>query len=211
MSPADRVHLPTFVATALAITCAAGLSIAVGVSACLTAPPPPVPEIPQQRPQILQASVFPPADQDLTALPPDGQFIVPLLISQPDQSFEFEVYVDFNPGVDNNLGDETGERSYGNEIPATLDGGIFSVSFTLQPNQLGDPNACHLIQFLVAHSFDLTASSTLTASPHTPDTLGSDIVTWHYVPNPLNGCLEYDAGLASRTARFQPTHQPTAC
>ncbi len=162
----------------------------MGMSACITAPPPEVPALPQQRPQILQSSVFPPADLDLTALPPDGGFIVPLLLSQLDLSFQFEVYVDFNPGVDNNLGNEIGEKVHGivNETPATLDGGIYDVSFTLEPSQLGDPNACHLIQFFVADYFNQTSS-------HTPgDSLGSDSVAWHYVPDPLNGCLQYDAG-----------------
>jgi hypothetical protein len=188
MPRTDPFNLQTFAATALATACIAGLAVATGMSACITAPPPPLPELPQQRPQILQSSVFPPPDLDLTALPPNG-FIVPLLLSQLDLSFQFEVYVDFNPGVDNSIGSgiiffpQTRQPT-----PASVDAGIYDVSFTLLPNQLGDPNDCHLIQFFVADYFN-------TRSPHTPgDSLGSDSVTWHYVPDPLNGCLQYDAG-----------------
>jgi hypothetical protein len=167
-------------ATALAAVCTAGLAVTTGVPGCITAPPPDLPQVPDEMPRILHNSVFPPADQDLTALPADGSFIVPVVLSKPG-NFVWQVYVDFYPDVTDTLG----------PIPMSsgaLDGGIVQVPFTLQPADLGDPNACHWISFSVADSFQLR-------SHYTPGTtLGSDSVVWRYVPNGPASCLQYDAG-----------------
>jgi hypothetical protein len=52
---------------------------------------------------------------------------------------------------------------------------------------LGDPNACHVIQCFVA-DFPFARNS-----PHTPgDILGADSVVWQYAPNGPGGCDEFD-------------------
>jgi hypothetical protein len=81
--------------------------------------------------------------------------------------------------------------------PATLDGGVVVIDFD-PPTDL-DPSRCHTIDFLVAHQF-------APGLPHTPDSVGGDIVTWTYDPGGAIPCslLVYDAGSVQDGA-FPPT------
>ena len=76
-----------------------------------------------------------------------------------------------------------------NVTPDTLDGGSYLVRFSLGPEQLGDPTQCHWIELFVTASSESFES----ASSHTPNKY-SDSVSWHYVPDPLAGCFQFDAG-----------------
>ena len=108
-----RSYLPTLAAKAIAAACTTGLAVAAGMSACITAPPPDLPNPPVQGPTILQGALVPPTDQDLTQSqwPADGMFNVAVLLSESTLSFSIRVFSDFDPGVNNfsgNTGGSTG-------------------------------------------------------------------------------------------------------
>lgn len=182
MPRTDRLHLTRLASTALAAAVTASFAVLSGMPACITAPPPELPVVPLEPPRILHNSVVPPADQDLTELPPGGSFVVPVVLSQP-QPFSWQVFVDFYPG----------DTMNGSNLPGGYftagDGGIVLVSFTLLPTDLVDPTACHWIQFSVG------VAAVVQGTQLRPVwAAGSDSVVWRYVPNGPSGCTEYDAG-----------------
>jgi hypothetical protein len=151
-------------------------------SACLTAPPPELPQPSLHRPIIVHDAVYPPPDQILAELP--TEFVVPIELDSPDQPFEWDVFVDFDP-----VNAPNPVLIPATVLPtnATVDGGVVLQDFNLTAANL-DPAFCHRIQFLVAHAFDQ-------ASAHTWDSIGGDIVSWVYNPGSNQaGCPEYDAG-----------------
>jgi hypothetical protein len=194
--------LRTIAATATAAVCAAGVAVTMGMSACITAPPPELPTPREQEPLILRNGVFPPANEDLTAPPPDGIFVVPVLPGQPDPSFEIRLFVDFDPGSNNMsvskntnvLATPPAFRNAYDVTPDTLDGGVYRVLIPFGADQLGDPNACHWIDVLVAQSFPNNVPPAFSNDSDHTSTQASDSVSWHYVPDPLAGCLQFDAG-----------------
>jgi hypothetical protein len=148
------------------------------LAACLTAPPPDLPELPLHRPTILHDAVVPPTDYVLTQLP--TEFVVPVVLEDPNEYFSWSVFVDY-PEV-------PAQAFFGVETPTpgTIDGGVFLQTFDDPP--VDDPAACNRIEFIVAHQFNQS-------SPHTPDSLGGDIVTWLYSTGGPAACVEtYDAG-----------------
>jgi hypothetical protein len=166
----------------------AGLAVAMLVStACVTAPPPELPQQAVHRPTILRESVVPPAGLILPDLP--LEFIVPVELEDPSESFQWDVFIDYNACVDSSC---TPTQPLSPVVtvtptPGTLDGGVELVSFSA-PKGL-DPSRCHTIDFLVAHQF-------LQGFPHQPDAVGGDIATWTYDPGGAIPCsdLVYDAG-----------------
>jgi hypothetical protein len=163
--------------------CACAVVAFSSSTACITAPPPDLPTPPAHRPTILHESVVPPPDQILAQLP--AEFVVPIELEDPNQSFEWEVFVDYDPVQAPNPSIFTPVLP----TPDTVDGGIYTVDFPppIVP-QLPDPGRCHRIDFLVAHHFNA-------ASQHTWDSVGGDIVTWLYNPGGSpGGCPVYDAG-----------------
>jgi hypothetical protein len=175
----SRRRAASLAAAALGCVCAAVASMV----ACLTAPPGDLPTLPLHRPTILHDAVQPPTDQVLGTLPADGVFVVPVVLEDPNEFFEWAVFINY---VDHNsparyLQPET-------PTPGTIDGGVFPVSFQLFETDFSDPMACNRIDFLVAHQFNQS-------SPHTPDSTGGDIVTWLYSSGGAAACVEtYDAG-----------------
>jgi hypothetical protein len=132
----------------------------------------------------LHDAVVPPSVQILSELP--GQFIVPVALDDPNASFSYDVFVDYD-SIQNPT-----PLIYPQALqasPAALDGGVMLVSFKLDPASSAlDPSRCHVIEFLVAHAFNPSA-------PHTPDAVGGDIVGWSYNPGGgPSGCPVYDAG-----------------
>jgi hypothetical protein len=182
-------------ATGLAAAAAGCIALAAGsLSSCITAPPPDLPRVVAQRPTILQEAVVPPTDQILTELP--DEFVVPVVLEDPDQSFEWDVYVDYNPCEPltspcqasppvANLGPRVVSPT-----PGTLDGGVVLVSFPGGDlTALATPSECHRIDFLVAHAFNNDAST------YSWDSIGGDIATWFFNPGGgPSGCPVYDAG-----------------
>jgi|HubBroStandDraft_1064217.scaffolds.fasta_scaffold68239_1 hypothetical protein len=175
-------------ACALALLAAAGASgvaCALAVAACITAPPPDLPQLPVQRPTILHDAVQPP-EGPLYTWPSDNTFIVPVQVDVQSPAFYYNAFVDYSAITQQALEEYSG---MGPETP--LDGGVTLVSFPLpQPDT---PICPHIINFLVANKFNLSMSS------FTPEGIGNgvggDIVTWSYFPNgSQGGCPAYDAG-----------------
>jgi hypothetical protein len=160
---------------------AAGCAVAASIAACVTAAPADVPTPPLLGPIIVQGAVQPPSGPYLTALPEAG-FVVPVRVFDPSSTITCAVFIDFDPEAYNTTGTPVGCTN----IPPALDGGLTSLTFTIDPVYLGvDPNACHTIQCFVAEEFQ-------PQSPHTPRRLGADPVTWHYAPNGPGGCDYFD-------------------
>jgi len=176
----------------LALGLAAAACVAVAMllaTACITAPPPQLPEEVEHRPTILHESVVPPTDQILSSLP--SEFLVPVVLEDPNETFEWDVFIDYNACADPSTCTPTSPLTPPGVVtqkptPGTLDGGVVVVPFD-PPADLGTTQ-CHRIDFLVAHQFDQ-------GTPHTWDSVGGDIVTWFYnAGGGPNGCPVYDAG-----------------
>jgi hypothetical protein len=155
------------------------------IAACVVADPPTtLPQIPERRPTILHASVFPPSGSIISTWPPDSTFIVPVELSSSRSPVGYAVFIDYNPltpgqgldGVAVNLDpDQTQEGLIRKlEIPITrppLDG-------------------CHRIEVVVGLRI-------LAELPHSPPDPGGDIVHWIFNPaGDLAGCPTVDAGLS---------------
>lgn len=173
-------------AAVLAATAAGACAVAAVASlgACLTAPPGGLPSLPLHRPTILHDAVVPPTDQVMGQLPADHVFLVPVVLEDPNEFFEWDVFINY---VDHN----SQPRYIPTPVtptPGTLDGGVVTVQFTLDEGDFSDPTACNRIEFIVAHQFNQS-------SEHTPDSTGGDIVTWLYSTGGPAACVEtYDAG-----------------
>ena len=170
---------------AQAVGGALGAPAALAIGACITAPPPDLPN-PPRRPTIVFASVVPPPDQVMSQIP-DGGFSVPVELGGPNQAFFFDVFIDFDPIM------HAAPRIYPQEFlptASTAGGGVVVVTFDLDPALAElDPAYCHRIEFLVAHAFNANPPS-----PHTPDSIGGDSVSWLYSgAGGPDGCPLYDA------------------
>jgi hypothetical protein len=155
-----------------AIPIAATLIAGAFGAACVTAPPPDVPEAAEHRPIIHVESVDPAADAILTTWP--GGFVVPVEVDEPSTGAEWKVLID---------GMTTGW------VGTITGAGTVPVPFS--PASPIPPTSCHTVEFIVARKFDPKA-------PLTPDSLGADALTWFYIPGGgLTGCTTYDAGVDS--------------
>ena len=180
-------------ALTLGLVAAACATIAVGMvvsTACITAPPPPLPTELEHRPTIWRQSVVP--STGLFSQFPTGGFIVPIELEDPNESFQWDVFVDYNactnppdctmftspvtpPGIQTVT-----------PTPGTLDGGVVLVGFDSPPGL--DLTQCHNIDFEVAHQFQ-------PGLPHSPDPIGGDGFTWFYQPAGVTcSSVVYDAG-----------------
>jgi hypothetical protein len=173
-------------------------------AACITAPPPQLPEETEHRPTILHESVVP-SGVILAELP--LEFEVPVDLEDPNESFQWDVFIDYEACIDPpNCTSATPPRTPPGVVtvtptPGTLDGGIAWVSFSA-PTDL-DPSQCHSIQVFVAHQFE-------PGSPHQPDSIGGDSVQWIYDPPGAVSCdlIVYDAG-AFQDGAFPPADAPS--
>jgi hypothetical protein len=161
---------------------AGAAAVAATQGACITTPPPDFPDA-SLRPTILHDSVLPPVNVPLVEWPPNGQFSVPVQLDDPNESFCWVVFIDYNPyPVFTNSGIV---HSVECPPPAVVDG-VDVITFMLEPSGI-DLSTCHQIQFLVAQSFEGT-------DDHTPTPPGGDDVIWNYVPGGGPECPPYDAG-----------------
>jgi hypothetical protein len=181
----------------------AGVVAAWGLleGACITTPPPALPSE-SPRPTILHDSTDPPTNEPLVVWPVEGQFSVPVELSDPDQSFCWVVFVDYNPYGINSTGTTgmQGLLNCGAASPTEVDGGVVVVPFTLDPSSF-DLSSCHQIQFIVAQTFE--------SDDHTPVfPPGGDDVIWNYVPGGGPQCPLYDAG-AFADGAFPPADAPS--
>jgi hypothetical protein len=174
-------------AATLAASAALGLIAVLVGSACITTAPPDLPALPLRGPRILDNSAQPVAYQTLSALPPDGQFVVSVEVSDPTKLITGRAFIDYYPG-DGTMG-ITGSATTVT-VPPALDGGLTQVAFTITPSALGDPTTCHSITFFVDDAFSSTGTGHSAGN-----SLGGDSVTWFYAPGGPGGCLTYDAGI----------------
>src|SRR5271154_4924940 len=107
----------------VATTCVAIAMLVV--TACITAPPPQLPAEVEHRPTILHESVQPPAglvtqDNLLT------EFLVPVALEDPNETFQWDVFVDYNDCQDPTSCTPTSPLAPGIQTvkptPGTLDG-----------------------------------------------------------------------------------------
>src|SRR5258708_4594119 len=128
-----------------AVAGALGVASAV-VVACIASPPADLPTAPSRRPTILHDSVVPPPDEILLVLP--SEFEVPVQLDDPQQSFSWNVFVDYDP-VPGSQGSAP-VLAMNEPAPVLVDGGVRLIHFHLDPP---DPGVCLLVQFLGAERF----------------------------------------------------------
>jgi hypothetical protein len=173
-----RVRVAALVAATSLVLYAA----AAAVSACITVPPPDLPEPRLVGPTALHNSVVPPEGILLT-WPPDATFIVPVKMDNPTETFVYNVFTDYYDVP-------PGTQSYPQRVasgggPNAPDGGISLMMFMLKAPKT---STCpHRIDFVVAHQFNQN-------SDRVWDNYGGDIVTWSYYPSGEPVCSDYDSG-----------------
>ena len=163
--------------TAFVLATVSVLCAVASVAACITAPPPDLPVLPDQRPSIEHTAVFP-REGVLTQWPDGGEFTIPVSMAKPGELFSYEVIYDH--GTSSQV-DQIGIT----QAPVIPDGGTEILPITLKPP--ADTSVCpHQIEFLVAARF---------ASDGTFDAIGGDVAQWTYFANGTpTGCPPYEAG-----------------
>lgn len=172
--------------SAFALVVAAALT-ASAASACLVVEPPgDLPATPVLRPTIRRSEASPTASFVLGAWP--DSFLVPVELVDASQSFQWRVFVDYDPedrrvepavfgASAPNLADRNGNiRLVRASVPAPTDNG-----------------RCHVVEFLVATRFlgDLEGRTA-----HTPAPPGGDSIVWFYSPGgDLSGCPVYSSSI----------------
>lgn len=162
------------------------------LTSCLIAESPAdFPEQPTERPTIVQSRVIPTTEKVLASFPTAG-FVVPVKLLNPEQTFQWRVFVDFDPLSANSQDRPAagGKSEAGKEdlAPADARNGIRRIEFDIAAP---DDEVCHTIEFLVTSaSFASNDARTI----HNVDPLLSDQITWIYSPGgDLAGCKVQDA------------------
>jgi hypothetical protein len=154
------------------------------VASCIIAEPPSdPPRLPNTRPTIVRGSVVPPASNIIGRWP--DKFIVPVELSDPTVSFEYSVWIDFNPATGEGLVDWR-TSTFAQENTTAR---IRRLEITL-----GAPSddRCHVVEVLVA--LRLVAQEGSGAHAFNPP--GGDVVAWTYNPSgDTSGCPLLDAGI----------------
>jgi len=140
------------------------------MTGCFVAPPPALTQWPPRRPTILHDSVVPSTNQILAQLPVDSVLLVPVEIDDPNESFEYRLFIDYQAA------DETSLVAEGQSSRPTSAGSgpIVVLALSLDTNVAGarlSTPYCHRIEAMVGHGF---------SAFHALDTVGGDSVTWLY-------------------------------
>ena len=173
LSPIPR--RPLRLAAVGATTGALSLAASWLAAGCLTADPPPLPEV-QHRPTILPDE-DPPVDVPLVDWPPDGTFIAQLDVD-PGSSYTWAALLDYDPSNPSTPLDKT---IVGYSPPQVAPaGGPFNISFSAGPMPVD--GLCHRIDLVVANAFGQNGplSPSYFRSPAPDAGLGGDVVTWWY-------------------------------
>jgi len=195
----------------------------LAIGACIVLPPADPVSWPDTRPAILHGSVVPPADDILTQLPSDGTLLLPIELDDADESFQYELFVDYAAAGCLSLSScpsLVGQGAFSPSLTAK-DGGIMviGVSFDTDVAQvrLATP-FCHRIEVVVGRTF---------AAVHVPASPGGDSITWLYDADGTrqacpfedaataaegggDGGAEEDAARAAQTAVEAGDSAPTA-
>jgi len=155
------------------------------MTGCFVAPPPALSQWPARRPTILHDSVVPSTNQILAQLPVDSVLLVPVEIDDPNESFKYRLFIDYQEA------DQTSLVAEGQSLPTASAGSGASVvlALSLDTNvaaaRLSTPY-CHRIEAMVGHGF---------SAFHALDTVGGDSVTWLYDgAGNAEACPTADAG-----------------
>jgi hypothetical protein len=187
MDRASLVHDWRVRATGLFAAASLALCATVaGVAACITTPPPDLPDPRLVQPSVLSDTV-PPTGQ-LLQWPTDGSFTV--FVDEKDnpaQPFQWAVFVDYDDNYASNSNPSFTLLGSGPSAPDN-DGGTNRVEFTL-PTAPSTPFPCpHRIDFVVVNQFAMN-------SDRVPNSVGGDTVSWFYYPDGVAACAAaYDAG-----------------
>jgi hypothetical protein len=164
----------------IAVACAT-LTLVAGQAACLAVPPPPLASQGPVRPTILDEGVSPQPGVPFVEWPDGGSFVI--AVEAQDQPFYYDAFVDFDPNANSDPTEPSAPVLQPTLVPATTPDPVTIHVVLKQP----DPRFCHTVEILVAHQFDQML-------PHTPDSVGGDIVTWFYIPGG-GDCPVIDAGM----------------
>lgn len=151
------------------------------VTACIIAEPPSdPPRFPLTRPTIVRGSVVPPASNIIGRWP--DKFIVPVELSDPNVTFEYAVWIDFNAA--------TGEGLVDFQRSAFVEANTIDRVRRLEI-ALAEPSddRCHVVEVLVSLRFGPEGAHAFTDP-------GGDIVSWIFNPSgDTSGCPLLDAGI----------------
>lgn len=159
----------------------------VAVAGCILADPSTdLPTTQVLRPTILHGSVVPSTSAVLGTFP--TSLVIPVELSDPTQSFEWSVSIDYNAVTGAGLvapGNSTFDAR-------NTQGRVRLLEVPLDPQNV-DLNQCHVIQVVVALRLVSTSEN---RSAHTPTEPGGDLVTWFFSPEgDMRGCPPLDAGI----------------
>jgi hypothetical protein len=157
-------------------------ALASAAPACITAPPPDLPEAPVHRPTIMHDAVVPTASGILTVWPMYDTFVVPIEVYTPSLGVEWEAYVDYYTGPDNRNRSATPAAGSG---PVFEDGGAYVALVTVPLDEIAKQQ-CHMIQVVVSSGFEVGSTA------HTPDSQLGDTIDWNYQPGGQS-CYRSDA------------------
>ncbi len=135
-------------------------------------PPAELPVVPSRYPVILHSLVVPAANNPLLELP--QLFIVPVELNDPNRSFFYSLFVDFESSDLPSIQDQT---------EVTDKGANIKVLAFPPPRDL--TKGCHRIELLVSYTQPVRGA------------VGSDSITWFYTPpeTSLLGCSAFDGGV----------------
>ncbi len=160
-------------------------------AACIIADPStdfPLP--PDRRPTIIRDHAVPPTSRVLGDLPPNFTFLIDVE-ADPTKTVYWHLFVDYDDFHQNGppaglVGRDKSDPQIG------ADAGVRQIA--LQPDIpfAPDPGRCHVIEALVALSFQFDVG----AQAHAFKPPGGDSIVWFYSPTgDLSGCPVFDAGI----------------
>lgn len=159
------------------------LALCAQTSCIIATSPNDYPPIVPERPTIIEGSVVPSNQRVLGAFP--SEFLVPVRVLDVQSTFEWRVFVDFDPLAPNENAITRGTSAPGQEDtdPENPFYGIRRLH--IQIAAPSDLSTCHTIQLQVGASFARNDARTINAG----DPLQRDQITWFYSPGgDLAGC-----------------------
>ncbi len=162
---------------AVVVASVGALCAALAAGACLIAPPPDLPVLPDQAPSIMHEAVSPPEGVIVDWAQSGMEFSIPVSMAKPGEAFFYEVIYDRNTSNPNIFVHQT-------LAPVIADGGTEILTVTLKPPS---GQVCpHRIEFFVAARFQ---------SDGMFNAVGGDVALWTYFANGFpSGCPAFDAG-----------------
>lgn len=185
---ATRTARRAFAVTAIAVS----LGLVMCQDACVLASPSgDLPRMPDTRPTIVHSSLAPTTSAVLTTFP--SSFVVPVELSDPNVTFVYAAFIDYNPLTGAGLVDIPQDSPPPTSTSPGRTGRIRTIEVNIPAP--ADLDACHRIEIVVALSLNRRDNK----NAHTPeDPPGGDIATWWYNPNgDLGGCPSLDAGIVA--------------